>query len=122
MRTLTLGHKDGDIYIREDELPTITDEQLQWVGITREDLHRCFAEGAKLMEGVKPGERVRPVADQHLDGTWEVLLVGYSPNTDPLMHGPNIGLGVSAELLPPIVALKAIMASPSHRTAGSSSP
>ena len=62
--TLTLGTEDGDVEIREDELPTITDEDLVMLGISRAELHRCFAEAAELMQGVDPLERKRAVADQ----------------------------------------------------------
>jgi hypothetical protein len=47
---------------------------------------RCFAEGVELMKGRSPAERVRPVADQRLDGEWEVILCRYSALTDPLMQ------------------------------------
>lgn len=89
--TLTLGTEDGDVEIREDELPTITDEDLVMLGISRAELHRCFAEAAELMQGVDPLERKRAVADQRPDSTWEVHLVQYSPFTDPLMQGPAKG-------------------------------
>jgi hypothetical protein len=51
------------------------------------ELHRCFAEGVRLM----PGARVRPVADEMLDGKWFVRIVHYSPLGDPLMQGPAKG-------------------------------
>jgi hypothetical protein len=65
-------------------LGRITDELLAEWEISRDELHRVFAEGVKLMHGVKPSHRARAVADQHLDGTWVVAIVGYSPLSDPL--------------------------------------
>jgi hypothetical protein len=93
MNILNIGTKDGDVEIREDELPTITKADLKKLGISHKDLLRCFAEGVELMKErkVKPGDRVRPVADQHIDGSWEVNLVGYSPISDPLMNVPIPG-------------------------------
>ena len=60
---------------------------LRVLGISRKELYRCFAEGVELMKGRKPGERVRPIAEM-LPGTSRraVLIVGYSPITDPLMN------------------------------------
>jgi hypothetical protein len=77
-RTITLGLSGGhDLEIRESELPTITDEKLKRWGISRETLHRCFAQGVELMKG---RDRVRPVADRFGDGLddWGVHIVGYS--------------------------------------------
>jgi hypothetical protein len=91
MTTLTVSTDEGDVEIREAELSTITDEDLQRLHIPREDLHRCFAEGMQMMQGVEPGERIRPVADQQCDGSWAVRLVRYSEFTDPLMEGPASG-------------------------------
>jgi hypothetical protein len=89
MNTLDLGVADGDIEIRECDLPHITNGELRKWGISRRDLLRCFAEGVELMKGYGPGDRVRPVADQRLDGVWEVMLVGYSAHADPLMQVEN---------------------------------
>jgi hypothetical protein len=53
-------------------LPTITDEDLKMLGISRADLQRCFAEGVKMMQeaNIKPGDRIRPVAQETMDGHW----------------------------------------------------
>jgi hypothetical protein len=91
MNILQIGTADGDVDIREDELATVTDDELERMEISREDLHRCFEEGVELMQSVKPGARVRPVADQTRDGKWEVHRVWYSPLNDPLMQGPTKG-------------------------------
>ena len=83
---LEISTDEGGILIREDELSSITDAELQRLRISREDLHRCFAEGAaklmqgKLMQGMKPGDRVRPCADETRDGKWVVSLGYYSPD------------------------------------------
>ena len=74
---LCIGTARGDVIIREDQLPTITDAELKRFRISRADLQECFAVGKKLMEGQKPSE-VRPVASERLDGTWEVWLVAWS--------------------------------------------
>jgi hypothetical protein len=107
MNTLTVTTaKYGDIVIREDELPTITEADLRWLGISRDDLLRCFAEGVELMKGTEPGDRVRPIAELHdrpwIDGNrtvarilsgggrsegWIVSLCGYSAASDPLLAG-----------------------------------
>jgi hypothetical protein len=86
-KAIQLGTSDGDVEITEDDLAKITDEQLAEFEISRKELHRVFAEGVRLMQsrGVKPSHRARPVADQRLDGKWEVDIVGYSPISDPLM-------------------------------------
>jgi len=86
---LDLGVADSDITITETDLPNITNAELRKWGISRRDLMRCFAEGVELMRGRSPAERVRPIADQRLDGEWEVMLCGYSALTDPLMQGQN---------------------------------
>jgi hypothetical protein len=93
MSSLTIATPAGaDIEIQQHELATITDEKLHnLLGMSRADLHRCFTEGMELMRGVEPGRRVRPIAEQTLDGTWFVHLVGYLPHTDPLMGGPAKG-------------------------------
>jgi hypothetical protein len=72
---LELDTENGDIEIREDELPTITDAELIKFGISRETLHDCFVEGVRLMQSINPGERVRSYAAPRLDGEWEVRLV-----------------------------------------------
>jgi hypothetical protein len=74
------------VMVTEKDLP-LTDKELAKFEISREDLDRCFAEGRKLMaeRGITESDRVRPVADQHQDGTWEVHLVGYSELSDPAL-------------------------------------
>ena len=46
---------------------------------------------AELMRDVRPGERVRPCADQTSEGQWLVLKVKYSALTDPMMNEPPAG-------------------------------
>ena len=93
MNILDLAIDERDLEIREDELVSITNAGLKKLDISREELHRVFAEGVKLMRSrnVKPSDRVRPCAHQTLDGKWEVVLVRYSPLSDPLMQGPIEG-------------------------------
>ena len=62
----------GDFAIQEHEILTITAAELCQLRISRADLRRLFAEAAKLLLGIKPRDRVRPVAIRALDGHWEV--------------------------------------------------
>jgi hypothetical protein len=85
MNILVLGTltEDGDVTIRECDLPNITNADLRYWDISRPDLHRCFAEGVALMKGRTPSKRVRPVAMQIMVGhrcKWEVEL---STQIDP---------------------------------------
>jgi hypothetical protein len=89
MLTVDIATEDGDIGIREDELATITDDELKRLRISRDDLVRVFAKATVLMRGVTPSDRVRPCAHETWDGTWEVLLIKYSPHNDPLMKDPT---------------------------------
>ena len=82
MNVLYVNTADGDVEIREDE--PVTNADLRKLGMSRADLHRCFAEGIELMKGMKPGDRCRPVAHRRPDGRWEV----HSEHSDPLMQGP----------------------------------
>ena len=82
MNVLYVNTADGDVEIREDE--PVTNADLRKLGMSRADLHRCFAEGIELMKGMKPDDRCRPVAHRRLDGQWEV----HSEHGDPLMEGP----------------------------------
>ena len=93
MNILHLAIDEDDLEIHEDELESITNAGLKKLDISREELHRVFAEGVKLMRSrnVKPSDRVRPCAHQTLDGKWEVVLVRYSPLSDSLMQGPIEG-------------------------------
>jgi hypothetical protein len=71
--------------IGEDDLPSLTNEELAKLRISREELHRCFAEGVKLMGGRSDSDRVRPCAVKTFNGKWEVHIVRYSGLSDPLM-------------------------------------
>lgn len=79
----------GAVTIRKQDLITITDTELRRLRMSREELNRCFAEGMELMRsrGIKPSDRIRPCAEERLDGKWQVVLVRYSGVSDPLMHG-----------------------------------
>jgi len=72
----------GAVEIGEDELRTLTDKELAKLRISREELHRCFAEGVKLMKRRGGSDRVRPIAVETYDGKWEVHIV----QSDPLMQ------------------------------------
>ena len=81
-KMLKLDTEKGDVEIREDELPTITEAELIEFGISRKTLRDCFVEGVRLMQSISSGERVRPCAAPRLDGEWEVRLVRYSELSD----------------------------------------
>jgi hypothetical protein len=86
-KMLELDTEKGDIEIREEELSMITDAELIELGISRETLRDCFAQGGRLMQQmqlIEAGERVRLCAAPRLDGEWEVRLVRYSALSDPL--------------------------------------
>ena len=70
-----LGTEDGDVEIREQDLPHITPAELKRWRITRAELRRCFAEAMELMKGAtqKDWARHRPVCEKTLDGKWEVV-------------------------------------------------
>jgi hypothetical protein len=85
-KMLELDTEKGDVEIRDDQLPTISDAELIELGISRETLRDCFAEGERLMQQmrlIEAGERVRLCAAPRLDGEWEVRLVRYSALSDP---------------------------------------
>jgi len=90
-------HMPGDdrptpVSIREDELSSLTAADLTMLHISRKKiLYRVFAEARELMRGVKPGDRMRPCAEEALDGDFHVILVRYSAHCDPLMQGPTAG-------------------------------
>jgi hypothetical protein len=75
MNSLILATDAGDIEIRKHELPSLTEAELKQHRISRQELRRCFAAGAKLMKSTTPSDRTRPVASETLDGKWEVRLV-----------------------------------------------
>ena len=83
---IELGTDYGVVLIHEKELPWITEEELEGFRISRKDLRRVFTESATLMKGHTASDRVRPCADQAIDGKWEVVLERYSPISDPLMQ------------------------------------
>ena len=60
---------------------------------TRETLHRCFAEGVKLMKGKTERDRVRPIA-KHFAAVPTIgrfLLSAIPPSRTPLMQGAPKG-------------------------------
>ena len=80
--TIELALSDGGLEIRADQLASVTDAELKSWGISRADLERCMIEGAALMESRDPAA-MRATAQEGLDGTWHVLVVGYSERTRP---------------------------------------
>ena len=88
---LALATDYGDVEIREDDLSSLTDAELKKLRITRSELYRAFAEGARLMKSRSGRDRVRPVAHKTFDGSWRVDLISYSPITDPLLERKSAG-------------------------------
>jgi hypothetical protein len=78
----------GNLEISEDELAGVTDEQLAEWQISRPTLHRCFAEGVELMKDYTERDQMRPIAEHTGDGDddWQVVIVGYSGLSEPLMQ------------------------------------
>ena len=76
--TLDVATADhGDVTVHADQLPTVTEDELKMLGMSRDELHQCFAEGAKLMADHIASDRVRRCElfdgeefhQQHLNGT-----------------------------------------------------
>jgi hypothetical protein len=85
-REIDIATNRGDVCINEDELLTVTDAELIWLRLTREQLNRLFALGIELMWDKTVRDRVRPVAAETSDGHWEVRLVHYSSINEPPMR------------------------------------
>jgi hypothetical protein len=86
---LALATVYGHVEIREDDLSSLTDVELEKLRISRAELYQAFAEGVQLMKS--RSDRVRPVAHKTFDGTWRVDLFRYYPTTDPLMQRKPAG-------------------------------
>ena len=89
--TIELETEDGTITIDEAVLASITDTELRLFRISRQELHRVFAEGIELMRSMRPSESARPCAIKTLDGRWVVHLTCHSALSDPLLAGPIAG-------------------------------
>jgi len=83
--TLTLCIDEGDLELREEELASITDQELAKFRISREELHRCFAKGARLMQRYTEVDGIGPIAFED-DGKWKVGICGFSALNDPSMQ------------------------------------
>ena len=89
MAILVVSTDAGDIAIQEHEISTITAAELCQLRISRADLRRLFAEAAKLLQGIKPRERARPVANRALDGHWEVTAIPTRNRRAGRLNRPN---------------------------------
>src|SRR5262245_29096772 len=87
------------VMISENELPLDRDT-MKRLRITRRALEEVFAEARELAQEIKPGDRVRIVADRGWRGRGEsyrgrskddffVVPVRYSELSDPLMQGAH---------------------------------
>jgi hypothetical protein len=73
--------------ISEDELPTITKDDLRRLHITWVKLMDVFAKARELMRDVKPSDRVRVIADRGWEeDEFHVCLCRYSPMNDPMLQ------------------------------------
>ena len=77
---------DVSVVICEDVIDTLTDEELAEFRISRDEMRKLFTEAAKMLVGVKPSDRTRVVADEILNGKFELSLVEHSAISDPLMQ------------------------------------
>jgi hypothetical protein len=84
MLEIELATESGAVLISEDDV--VTNAQLKQFRLSRKELHEIFARGAKLMEGKTASDRVRPVAAEKSDSTWDVRLVQDFPSSDPLSN------------------------------------
>ena len=62
-----LGVDQCDLAVREDELGSFTNDELSDIGISREELHRVFAKGMRMLQKEK---RRYELADEIMDGIW----------------------------------------------------
>ena len=76
---IELSTDDGVVLIHENELLSITDEELEEFRISRKDLRRVFTEAATLMKGHTASDRVRPCADQRTV-SGKLFLCGIRPS------------------------------------------
>jgi hypothetical protein len=72
MAVLVVSTDSGDFAIQEHEISTITAAELCQLRISRADLHRLFAEAAKLLLGIRPRDKARLVVTRAPHGYWEV--------------------------------------------------
>jgi hypothetical protein len=91
MNLLHLATDDGDVIICEDDLSSITDADLRKFRISRDELHRVFAEGLQTDAPQDVGGSCPPVCIGDLGGHWEVRLVRHSSATDPVQRGRPAG-------------------------------
>ena len=51
--TLDVATADhGDVTVHADQLPTVTMDELKMLGMSRDELHQCFAEGALMSDHI----------------------------------------------------------------------
>jgi len=82
---MTFSTSHGDMLVTAKQFASISDDDLEWLEITRDDLVRCWKEGEHLMKDHVPSDRVHPIAEVDNDGTRFVVIVGYVEHTDRLM-------------------------------------
>jgi hypothetical protein len=79
---MTFSTSHGDVLVTAKQFASISDDDLDFLEITRDELVRCWKEGEELMKDHVPGDHVRPIAAVNNDGTRFVEVVGYSEHTD----------------------------------------
>jgi hypothetical protein len=78
MTEMTFSTSHGDMLVTAKQFATISDDDLEWFEITRDELVRCWKEGEELMKDHVPSDRVRPIAEFNNDDIRCVVIVGYS--------------------------------------------
>ena len=83
---MTFSTSHGDMLVTARQFASISDGDLKWLEITRDELVRCWNEGEELMKDHVPADRVHPIAEVDNDGTRFVVIVGYVEHTDRLKN------------------------------------
>jgi hypothetical protein len=79
---MTISTSHGDVLVTAKQFASISDDDLEFLEITRDELVRCWNEGEELMKDHVPGDRVHPIAEVDNDGARFVVIVGYAEHTD----------------------------------------
>jgi hypothetical protein len=83
---MTFSTSHGDMLVTAKQFASISDDDLKWLEITRDELVRCWKEGEELMKDHVPADRVHPIAEVENDGTRFVVIVGYAEHTARLKN------------------------------------
>ena len=67
---MTFSTSHGDMLVTAKQFASISDDDIKWLEITRDELVRCWKEGEELMKGHVPGDRVRQRSITMAQGLW----------------------------------------------------